>query len=334
MTCARKWLSQCLRSHDKCQTPYSTENTRFSPTRLLEIGQPDPPKVRLRLYPNQECNGIQYATLSHCWGASKVLRLTSASFQDLEKGIEISKLAQTFQDAIFTARSLGIHFLWIDSLCIFQDSQKDWQQEAALMSHVYKNSTLNIAASVAADSNAGCFSEKDPSSIGPCMVQTAWIDSYNDTYHLYHEDFWDNTLKNMPLTKRARAVQELLLAPRVLHLCGKQLFWECYNLRACGTYPGGTPPTSLLHWVSGDARWQAFSEAGTRHVAVESSPKHSKTTLLELWHGIVEMYTKCNLTYTTDKLVALSGIAKLMEQALDDEYCAGLWRSRLATELF
>jgi len=334
MECASKWLSRCLRSHNKCQTAHSTEHTRFSPTRLLEIGQSDPQKVRLRLSLNQDSNNTQYATLSHCWGASKVLKLTSTTFERLKTGIEISELAQTAQDAIFTARSLGIHLLWIDSLCIFQDSQEDWQQEAALMSHVYKNSTLNIAASVAADSNASCFPKKDTSSIEPCMVQTAWIDKYNDTYHLYYDDFWDATLKKMPLTKRAWVVQELLLAPRVLHLCGKQLFWECYELCACETYPDGTPPSSHLRWVSGDARWHAFIKTGTRHVAVENDSNCKKTTLLELWHGIVELYTSCNLTYTTDKLVALSGVAKLMEQALDDEYCAGLWRSRLVTELF
>ncbi len=44
----------------------------------------------------------------------------------LTEGIEISELAQTFQDAILRARALGIHFMWIDSLCIFQDSQEDW----------------------------------------------------------------------------------------------------------------------------------------------------------------------------------------------------------------
>ncbi|KAH7119527.1 heterokaryon incompatibility protein-domain-containing protein [Dendryphion nanum] len=333
MTCARNWLSQCLESHNKCQASQSTEHTQFSPTRLLEIGQPDSEKVRLRLFPNQGGTSIQYATLSHCWGSSNVLRLTSTSFQRLERGIEISELAQTFQDAILTARSLGIWLLWIDSLCIFQDSHKDWEHEAALMSHVYRNAILNIAASVAADSNAGCFPKKVRSSAEPCIVQTAWTDSYNDTYHLYHDDFWDHTLKNMPLTKRAWVVQELLLAPRVLHLNGKQLFWECYNLSACETYPGGTPPTSRLRWISGDTKWQAFNTSGTRLAAVNDM-QHAKTALSKLWVKIVEMYTKCDLTYTTDKLVALSGVAKLMEQALDDEYCAGLWKSRLVTELF
>ncbi|KAF2792569.1 HET-domain-containing protein, partial [Melanomma pulvis-pyrius CBS 109.77] len=160
MTRARKWLSQCLKGHNKCQVAQSTERGQFSPTRLLEIGQPDAEKVRLRFGSAQDSTDIQYATLSHCWGSSKVLRLTSTSFQRLKEGIEISELAQTFQDAIFTARSLGIRLLWLDSLCIFQDSYEDWQKEAALMSHVYRNAVLNIAASVAADSNASCFPKR------------------------------------------------------------------------------------------------------------------------------------------------------------------------------
>ena len=334
MTYAKRWLSQCLERHTKCQAPPSTERIQFCPTRLLEIGQPDVERVRLQLFPNQHITRIQYATLSHCWGSSNVLRLTSASFQDLKKGIQISELAQTFQDAIFTAKSLGIRLLWIDSLCIFQDSPKDWQQEAALMSHVYRNAILNIAASFAADSNAGCFPEKVPSLIEPCVVQTAWTDSKNDTYHLYLDDFRDNTLKDMPLMKRAWVVQELLLAPRTLHLNGRQLFWECYDLSACETYPYGMPPTGRLSWVSRDKKWQAFNKIRARGFAVDSDNQHTKTVLSELWVGIVDMYTKCDLTFTTDKLVALSGVAKLMEQGLDDTYCAGIWRSRLVTELF
>lgn len=46
------------------------------------------------------------------------------------------------------------------------------------------------------------------------------------------------------------------------------------------------------------------------------------------------MYTECNLTYTSDKLVAIFGIAKILEERLDDEYYARFWSSCLATELY
>jgi hypothetical protein len=335
MICATKWLSQCLESHGRCQTAHSSGSTSYTPTRLLQIGQPSSEKIRLLLRPQPEGTKLQYATLSHCWGASSVLRLTTISFQRLEKGIAISELGQTFQDAIFTARSLGIQLLWIDSLCIFQDSREDWQREAPLMSHVYRDAILNIAASFAADSDVSCFPDRNLSLIQPCTTQTAWIDCQNDTYHLYHNNFWQQTFEDMPLMKRAWVVQELLLAPRVLHLSGRQLFWECYDLAACETYPGGIPPNMQQRWMSKEAMWQAFSSAGSHPVAVEKAAKpQSKNALWKLWTGIVEFYTESNLTYTTDKLVALSGIAKLMERALDDKYCAGLWGRNLITQLF
>jgi hypothetical protein len=45
------------------------------------------------------------------------------------------------------------------------------------------------------------------------------------------------------------------------------------------------------------------------------------------------MFTERVLTVTSDRLIALAGIAKLMGQALNDEYCAGLWQRNLAVDL-
>ena len=261
--------------------------------------------------------------------------MTSKSLHQLQEGIAISELGQTFQDAIFTARSLGIQFIWIDSLCILQDSARDWQQEAHLMTSVYRFATLNIAASVAADSEAGCFPDRSTSMIKPCTVQSAWVDRHNYSYLLYHENLWADAFKDMPLMKRAWVVQELLLAPRVLHLGGTQLFWECCELKACETYPEGVPPNLNRSLISQGANGGLLNNAGCRSGGVESrSDTKPKDDLLKLWVGILEPYSTKRLTYTSDKLVALSGIAKLMEQPLDDQYCARLWRKRLVTQLF
>ncbi|KIN03019.1 hypothetical protein OIDMADRAFT_97469, partial [Oidiodendron maius Zn] len=47
---------------------------------------------------------------------------------------------------IHTCRSLGIQYVWIDSLCIIQDSVPDWEGEAGAMHMVYKNAELMITA--------------------------------------------------------------------------------------------------------------------------------------------------------------------------------------------
>ncbi|KAI0575229.1 Vegetative incompatibility protein 6 [Pyrenophora tritici-repentis] len=270
-------------------------------------------------------------------------------------GIAISELSQTFQDAIFTTRSLDIGLLWIDSLCIFQDSELDWQQESALMSQVYSNSTLNIAASIAADSDAGCFPERTTSFLDPCFVHTDWDDHANGSYRLCQKTSWNETIAGMPLTNRAWVVQEILLAPRVLFLCGSQMFWQCYDLRACEMFPNGLPPTSRVIWwlsersghlqywiiqnlwlsfgpIPIDLLYEVFGNS-YESMPMQRRSQDSKRAPWQLWRDIVAMYTGCNLTYTSDKLVALSGIAKIMERLFDDEYCAGLWKSRLHIKL-
>ncbi|KAI4644200.1 hypothetical protein J4E93_006100 [Alternaria ventricosa] len=79
--------------------------------------------------------------------------------------------------------------LWINSFCIFQDSKEDWAQEAGLMSQVYRNSFLNIAASIAVDSDAGFFRER-ASTVEPYVVQTTWTDHSNGTYYFYNDAYW------------------------------------------------------------------------------------------------------------------------------------------------
>jgi hypothetical protein len=340
LRCAKRWLFECSENHTKCRShPHSIQQRSLQPTRLIEIGQPEPHMVRLRLcledfIHKQVSTCPRYATLSHCWGSTESLKLTSASFQRLRDGISITDLAKTFQDAIFTARSLDIGFLWIDSLCILQDSKHDWQHESALMSEVYRNGILNIAASVASDGEAGCFPARSSSALDPCIVQTDWDDHKDGIYRIYNAKLWDHTLERMPLSKRAWVVQETLLAPRVLYLCGNQMLWQCYELTACEEFPNGIPPTEtsilVLASVPVESKTQAFGTTSDP----EKRDRSPSPAMRNLWRDIVRIYTRCELTYASDRLVALSGVAKIMCEVLNDEYCAGLWKSRFTTELF
>ncbi|PLB38136.1 HET domain-containing protein [Aspergillus candidus] len=332
---ASKWLSECLDGHDRCRmSPLSG----YTPTRLIQIGSPSADKIRLLLHPSEQGIVLRYATLSHCWGASQASEfssLTSASRDVLEEGVSISDLDPVFQDAIYTARSLGLHFLWMDSLCIFQDSIADWHKEAPLMSHVYGGAVLNIAASVAEKNEASCFPERDLSLIQPCVIEPSWDNFENDVYNIYYTGFWDDTFESLPLMERAWVTQELLLAPRVLHLTGSQLFWECYELNACEAYPGGLPPNLPERWMMRDTLWTILHSArrGPESRVMTAVPE-IRDAMRESWANIVEVYTACQLTYQSDKLMALSGFSRVMERALHDKYCAGLWRSTLITDLF
>lgn len=68
---------------------------------------------------------------------------------------EIENLPQTFLDAVLLTGGLGLRYLWVDSLCILQDSREDWAHEAPLMASVYGNAYVTIAADAAKNTNAG-----------------------------------------------------------------------------------------------------------------------------------------------------------------------------------
>lgn len=51
---------------------------------------------------------------------------------------------------------------------------------------------------------------------------------------------------------------------------------------------------------------------------------------MEAWDLTVSKYTTLNLTYSTDKLIALVGLASTFRDPLGPDYLAGLWLHNLA----
>ena len=145
----RSWVHSCDQQH-RC-VPSETQ----LPTRVLDIGG-NSGTHSINLVETQGQRG-RYLTLSHCWGTSHRITTTSSTLQARKKGILISELPKTFQDAILIARYLQVQYLWIDSLCIIQDSYSDWEYQSSRMADVYAKSYLTIAASSSSDDSSGCF---------------------------------------------------------------------------------------------------------------------------------------------------------------------------------
>jgi hypothetical protein len=124
---ARMYLRRCLIHHSGCA--YVRARSRAVPKRLLDIS-PNSYTIRVCLTDSitkNSCSDLEYMTLSHCWETTSIIRLTEANLPDFEQSILFANLPQTFQDAVVVTRSLGFQYLWIDSLCIIQDSFRDWE---------------------------------------------------------------------------------------------------------------------------------------------------------------------------------------------------------------
>ena len=157
---ASLWIDERLNEHPNHHSTMSTQS--YKPTRFIDVS-PNTESWNPRLHrTSPEEVDLKYTTLSHCWGNTNTLKLLKINYAQLRSGLEINDLPQTYRDAILITRRLGYKYIWIDSLCIFQDSPEDWNKEASTMSSVYSKSTVTIAATWGQDSDAGCYVARNP----------------------------------------------------------------------------------------------------------------------------------------------------------------------------
>lgn len=167
------WIEDCDKNHHACRRVAAPSHTDRRFSRILDVGDvSNAPAVNLCLS-DELGSDVKYATLSHCWGGvstSEIPSLTTGVYRDFLQCITITNLPQTFQDAIQLTRRLGIRYLWIDSLCIVQDSREDWLDQSVIMGNIYHGSYLNIAATKSTDPHGGLFTTRNPITITPLRI--------------------------------------------------------------------------------------------------------------------------------------------------------------------
>jgi hypothetical protein len=225
------------------------QNIDTRPTRLLQLVHGDgQPIVRLVHTAQMDVENVSYVTLSHCWGKALTARLLTTLIKAYSLNIPWESLSLTFQDAIVASLKLGIHYIWIDALCIIQDDKEDWIHEAARMTGVYLNSYLNISADASRNGTEGLFRERDTDILQSFVVPHGKRDSQRCA-SVFYTDRWFNSVALSPLANRAWTVQEKFLAPRVLHFAAEEVHWECMELFTAESLPtlfNTTPVSNII----------------------------------------------------------------------------------------
>jgi hypothetical protein len=319
-------LVDCDENHPLCAS--SRPSSRWYPTRLIDVmASKNVPYDHVQLFITAENSPTgPYASLSHCWGIIEIITLTEARMREFSKtGIAISRLPQTFRDAINVARSLNIRYIWIDSLCIIQDSIADWNVESRTMLQVYQHAYCNIAATHAKDGRGGLFANRNPN-----LLSTDVQFSYGRATAFYrmtnmNNGYWQLEIDDAPLNRRAWVVQERLISPRIIHFGSEQVIWDCYESVACESFPEGTTAWSTRDSAS---MYQSPKQSSQLMVVPENTDQ-----ALGKWAAIIAAYSSCALTYQKDKIVAISGVVELLADLWKVEYCAGLWRKNLEFQL-
>ncbi|KAL2073917.1 hypothetical protein VTL71DRAFT_11243 [Oculimacula yallundae] len=331
---ARSWLSQCKSNESGRHQECNRRDNDYMPTRLLDVRHAQKTsRLRLvcsKLAPEPLAEDKEWMTLSHCWGqwgARENPILVKANLQErCEAGLKVSELPQTFQDTLEIAGWFGINWLWIDCLCIIQDSKEDWLRESGMMSEIYQNAQINISADIGADSRMGCFTERDTVDITPLEISCPKISQtwkiLPKPYYLFE---WVSRATSL---SRAWIHRERQLARRILHFTDTELVWECCGVKGTAFASEMLPMGGLFEFglFNMDQKYQI----GRLQQGLTEGDEETYAT----WNDVCEKLSEKNLTQPLDMPMVLSGLAKNFASNLPgDKYIAGVWNSTLPHSL-
>ncbi|KAF1844442.1 HET-domain-containing protein [Cucurbitaria berberidis CBS 394.84] len=306
MITIKSWLDHCESSHGSRCMPKAKQ----VPHRLIEVGG-DGSTPKLVLSEQISAQDQRYTTLSHCWGTSLPIRTLLSNIQSYSHRIPPQIIPRTFDDAIHITLELGIRFIWIDALCIVQDSAKEWEQEAAKMKDIYSGSVLNIAASDSSGSEGGCFPIKDS------VVQTfhlAQVEGPELVVKLQPGDTRHLT-KQTILSSRGWVLQEQLLSHRMISCMGDELHWECSEAYETEAGVHFSDHTSDMRGVPRMYQCPANLQQDG------------------MWRSWMVNFSERKFTFWNDRLPALSGIVENYQEITGDISILGLWRRSIIQDL-
>lgn len=326
---ARSWYQQCL-NHETCRN--WREGSRFLPTRLVQIWRPENQSTGLsaRIYETENLpTSTRYVTLSHCWGKGVIFKLLQSNLEELSQAIPIGQLPKVFQDAIYVSYELGIGYIWIDSLCIIQDSKEDWTYEAKRMGGVYSNGEFNIAATGYENGLSGLFGERKALSLIhiPMRAECEFINAQYKTQAVFKGLYisastgeWGSNVVFSPLNDRGWVAQERTLSPAVIHYTPEKMYWECNQSIASEAF------------LDVPDFWD--DTQGTGRYRIRSlSAQSDREAIYSFWRTFLNRYAGMEMTFNRDRFPAVAGIARILSELIDDNFVAGFFEGDLLRSL-
>lgn len=317
---ANSWIKQCVAGHDLCEK----QNETHLPTRLLDVGSLG--NEVLKLYTTSSHESSCYAALSYCWGDFRLSLTTLENLNARHHKIEYSCLSKTIQDAVEITRKLNIRYLWIDSICIIQDSKEDKNRELPRMASIYKGAYVTIIAAATTNASEGFLTPKS----GPKIeLRLKYGSSDEGGLILLRDKFQlDHNIDQHldPTETRAWCLQESTLSPRCLVYSSFHIYWGCRQLRYADSeveFAQSPLPDTVHHYVQ---KLPQVFFAGRRGQSLLDSDREELWTF---WVETVYEYSHRKISFLEDRFDAISALVTEFHNINDDQYLAGIWRQEM-----
>ncbi|KAG8168158.1 hypothetical protein KVR01_003847 [Diaporthe batatas] len=328
-----RWIDTCRTGHSSCNKGGYKQPL---PSRVLELSEPgnDESVCRVRLVETHGKMQEAYACLSYCWGDTgdhnPKGKTTILNYSKRLQAITLSSLPKTIIDTIHLCFKLGFRFLWVDRLCIIQDNEEDWENEASRMCDIYSRSALTISVPLCTESSQSFLKRRlNPYRLDEKnrLVEIDYIDEslkkkallcLTSGYLSRNRASWflETSWRDFPALvqhqgnrwiRRGWTFQEWMLSPRVLHIDTMTL-WDCFDGYANELNRRYTGKPHLLRDP------EQFGEGIS-------------------WAFIVKEFVARDITYEKDRLPALAGLAARYSQITGNRYLAGLWFEEMPRSL-
>ncbi|KAF4456333.1 HET-domain-containing protein [Fusarium austroafricanum] len=298
----RQWLKACDNSHKSCAREQSRNSSsslganKKLPTRVIDVGLNGDRSVKL-LKTTSNHKG-EWVALSHQWGEGAQFRTLTQNLKDYEAGISIDHLAATFRDAVIVTRAIGCRYLWVDSLCIIQGPDGDFDEQAKQMEQVYSGAYCVLAASRSPGHYAGFLGPRierkgvtlrREGNVAPFYLREAM------------DDFQAHVLEG-PLSGRGWVLQEHALARRTIYFTDFQTYFECGDGIRCESMSKITNQRSTFLGDPDFPRLMTLADRGIKILG---------------YQNIYKLYSGLGLSVPTDRPWAINGLQERLLKTLN-----------------
>ncbi|CAM1505459.1 Fc.00g110960.m01.CDS01 [Cosmosporella sp. VM-42] len=309
----REWLDTCNAEHEHhCAVGSETEVTTWHPVWLID-------SVEKRLVRAKPAD--RYLALSYVYGTptrrsapQAQTQLLTTSLDAFQLGLPDIDIPQTFLDAMWLSKKLGLRYLWVDRLCIVQDDEAEMENHVRHMAYVFANAYITIVAA-SGDAHTGLIS------LNPRRATRGVRPGGRDHQELILSSKWNT---------RGWTLVEHQYSRRSIFFFEDVVTWECH----CETWPGST--TNIVKKIRGN-----------RHDCAKVVPseafayKHSPWPDLDEYARLAMDYSSRRLTFVEDSLRAFSGITHVLSRSFPGGFIYGmplmfldiamLWRPHAST---
>ncbi|KAF7535592.1 hypothetical protein G7054_g5208 [Neopestalotiopsis clavispora] len=327
----RSWVCDCNDWHglgctEAPRGPSDEKDPAFDPflrlldleeDRLVELPDPGP-----------------YVALSYVWGIKPVFKTLEANVEELKCPGGLSRHCELFpksiRDAMALTQTLDYRYIWIDSICIIQDSEEDKAKQLAAMDHVYSRAALTIVAASGDGADAGLAglvpgSRSLTQIVAQYSPELELVTLQPDCQVAVEETTWNT---------RGWTYQERLLSRRYLFFVNDTVYFQCCKAVWGEDYFAEhveLQEIAPMMDVRLSRSWQPptmtrRTEYRLNLVAPMESPTqdHLRNVLFPAYCQLIAEYTSRNMSYPTDRLNGVGGILSVLNRNGQMDYLHGL----------